>query len=76
MISLQESQVTVECIIPQKYHRTVMGAKGFKVQEITREYDVGIKFPDRPSEAERKCERLPPVLIVEVVPQAFLGDLP
>ena len=25
-----------------------------KVQEITREFDVGIKFPDRPSEAERK----------------------
>ena len=44
----------MECIIPQKYHRTVMGAKGMKVQEITREFDVGIKFPDRPSEAERK----------------------
>ena len=27
-----------------------------KVQEITREFDVGIKFPDRPSEAERKLD--------------------
>jgi hypothetical protein len=45
---LQESQVTVECVIPQKHHRTVMGAKGFKVQEITKEHEVGIKFPDRP----------------------------
>lgn len=42
-----EAQVTVECVIEQKHHRTVMGAKGSKVQEITKEYDVGIKFPDR-----------------------------
>lgn len=39
--------VTVECIIPQKHHRTVMGAKGGKVQRITSEFDVQIKFPDR-----------------------------
>lgn len=39
--------VTEECIIPQKHHRTVMGAKGRKVQMITSEYDVQIKFPDR-----------------------------
>lgn len=25
-----------------------MGAKGSKVQEITKDFDVGIKFPDRP----------------------------
>ncbi len=52
VVCFQESQITIECIIPQNYHRTVMGAKGTKVQEITREFDVGIKFPDRPSEAE------------------------
>lgn len=39
--------VTIECIIPQKHHRTVMGAKGGKVQGITSEFDVQIKFPDR-----------------------------
>jgi len=39
--------VTVECVIPQRHHRTVMGAKGRKVQNITSEYDVQIKFPDR-----------------------------
>lgn len=39
--------VTEECIILQKHHRTVMGAKGRKVQMITSEYDVQIKFPDR-----------------------------
>ena len=42
--------MTVECVIPQKYHRTVMGAKGHQVQEITREHEVNIKFPDRPTE--------------------------
>uniref|UniRef100_V5I8A8 Vigilin n=1 Tax=Anoplophora glabripennis TaxID=217634 RepID=V5I8A8_ANOGL len=42
-----ESMVTIECIIPQKYHRTVMGAKGHKVQAITSDFDVQIKFPDR-----------------------------
>lgn len=49
-----ESMVTVECIIPQKHHRTVMGAKGRKVQNITSEYDVQIKFPDRDVYEEQK----------------------
>ncbi|GAB1602236.1 vigilin-like [Argonauta hians] len=48
-----DAQVVVECVIPQKYHRTVMGSRGLKVQEITRQYDVGIKFPDRPVNGER-----------------------
>ncbi|XP_039602941.1 vigilin [Polypterus senegalus] len=42
-----DAQVTLECVIPQKYHRSVMGAKGSKVQQITRDYDVQIKFPER-----------------------------
>lgn len=42
-----EAQVTIECIIPQHMHRTVMGAKGYKVQGITSEFDVKIKFPDK-----------------------------
>lgn len=42
-----EAQVTIDCIIPQKHHRTVMGAKGSKVQAITSEHDVLIKFPDK-----------------------------
>uniref|UniRef100_S4RAX2 Vigilin n=1 Tax=Petromyzon marinus TaxID=7757 RepID=S4RAX2_PETMA len=41
-----ESQVTIECVIAQKYHRTVMGAKGSKVQQVTKDYDVQIKFKD------------------------------
>ncbi|RLU24577.1 hypothetical protein DMN91_002666 [Ooceraea biroi] len=50
-----ESMITVECIIPQKHHRTVMGAKGRKVQNITSEYDVQIKFPDRDVYDEQKA---------------------
>lgn len=39
--------MTVECVIPQQYHRTVMGNRGMNVQEITKVHEVGIKFPDR-----------------------------
>ncbi|XP_011707641.1 PREDICTED: vigilin [Wasmannia auropunctata] len=49
-----ESMVTVECIISQRHHRTVMGAKGRKVQSITSEFDVQIKFPDRDVYDEQK----------------------
>lgn len=37
----------MECIIEQKYHRNIMGAKGSNVQGITQEHNVGIKFPER-----------------------------
>jgi len=40
-------QVTIDCEIEQSYHRTVMGAKGSKVQKITQEFGVQIKFPDK-----------------------------
>ncbi|WAR14750.1 VIGLN-like protein [Mya arenaria] len=40
--------VMIECDIPQQFHRTVMGARGSNVQEITSTFDVQIKFPDRP----------------------------
>lgn len=42
-----EAQVTIECAIPQKFHRSVMGPKGSRIQQITRDYNVQIKFPDR-----------------------------
>lgn len=46
-LCLQEAQVTIECAIPQKFHRSVMGPKGSRIQQITRDYSVQIKFPDR-----------------------------
>ena len=39
--------VTTECVIPQKYHRNIMGSKGVNVQKVTAQYNVQIKFPDR-----------------------------
>lgn len=39
--------MTVECVISQRHHRTVMGARGTKVKDITAEFDVQIKFPER-----------------------------
>ncbi|OCT78799.1 vigilin [Xenopus laevis] len=42
-----EAQVTIECLIPQRFHRSIMGPKGTRVQQITREFGVQIKFPDR-----------------------------
>ncbi|XP_057712200.1 vigilin isoform X2 [Corythoichthys intestinalis] len=42
-----ESRVSVEVTIPQHYHRAVMGPKGSRIQYITREHEVLIKFPER-----------------------------
>lgn len=44
-----ESMVTIECVITQRHHRSVMGTRGVKVQAITHDFDVQIKFPDRNS---------------------------
>lgn len=43
----QDAQVTVECVIPQKFHRSIMGPKGSRIQQITRDHNVLIKFPER-----------------------------
>ncbi|KAM3931679.1 vigilin [Leptodactylus fuscus] len=42
-----EAQITIECMIPQRFHRSIMGPKGSRIQQITREHCVQIKFPDR-----------------------------
>lgn len=42
-----DSMITIDCVIPQKYHRNIMGAKGVNVQKVTSQYNVQIKFPDR-----------------------------
>ena len=43
----QESQVTIECRIEQVHHRTIMGHQGNKVQKITSQHNVQIKFPEK-----------------------------
>lgn len=47
-----DSRISIDCIIPQQHHRTVMGAKGHKVQGITADFDVQIKFPDKNNTTE------------------------
>lgn len=42
-----DAQITIEVFIPQKHHRNIMGSRGVKVQAVTSEFDVQIKFPDR-----------------------------
>uniref|UniRef100_A0A665W5P1 Vigilin n=1 Tax=Echeneis naucrates TaxID=173247 RepID=A0A665W5P1_ECHNA len=42
-----DAQVTIECVIPQKFHRSIMGPKGSRIQQITRDHNVQIKFPER-----------------------------
>lgn len=37
----------MECVIPQKFHRSIMGPKGSRIQGITRDHNVQIKFPER-----------------------------
>uniref|UniRef100_A0A8C5UTY8 Vigilin n=1 Tax=Microcebus murinus TaxID=30608 RepID=A0A8C5UTY8_MICMU len=51
-----EAQVTVECAIPQKFHRSVMGPKGSRIQQITRDFNVQIKFPDREENPAHSAE--------------------
>uniref|UniRef100_A0A671VYB7 Vigilin n=1 Tax=Sparus aurata TaxID=8175 RepID=A0A671VYB7_SPAAU len=60
-----ESQVSVEVAIPQRYHRAIMGPKGCRIQHITREHEVQIKFPERDDGAEA-----PPQENGEVSPDA------
>jgi len=58
IVSELEQMVTIECVIPQKDHRTVMGSKGCKVQSITQEFDVQVKFPDREARDENEENQL------------------
>uniref|UniRef100_A0A8C9T901 Vigilin n=1 Tax=Scleropages formosus TaxID=113540 RepID=A0A8C9T901_SCLFO len=51
-----EAQVTMECVIAQKFHRSIMGPKGLRIQQITREHNVQIKFPEREDVQERISE--------------------
>lgn len=39
--------MSVEVVIPQRHHRAIMGPKGCRIQYITREHEVQIKFPER-----------------------------
>ncbi|XP_060886574.1 high density lipoprotein binding protein a isoform X1 [Labrus mixtus] len=54
-----DAQVTIECVIAQKFHRSIMGPKGSRIQQITRDHSVQIKFPER-EDPQGKQESAPP----------------
>lgn len=58
MVSELESQVSIDVVIAQRHHRTVMGPRGSSLQEIIKQHKVEIKFPERatPEEAQRRDE--------------------
>lgn len=47
-----DAQVSIDVIIAQRHHRTVMGSRGSKIQSIKAQFDVQIKFPDRDAQDE------------------------
>ena len=49
MVEDLESQVTIECVIEQQHHRTIMGARGANIQKVCSDFNVQIKIPDRKS---------------------------
>ncbi|KAM3857680.1 LOW QUALITY PROTEIN: vigilin [Diretmus argenteus] len=63
-----ESQVSVEVAIPQRYHRAIMGPKGCRIQHITREHEVQVKFPER--DDSNTGQEAPPQENGEVSPEA------
>nr|XP_026691860.1 vigilin isoform X2 [Ciona intestinalis] len=42
-----DNQVTIECLVDEQYHRTVIGQKGRNIQGVTSQYNVQVKFPSR-----------------------------
>ncbi|XP_070687677.1 high density lipoprotein binding protein a isoform X2 [Pempheris klunzingeri] len=55
-----DAQVTIECVIPQKFHRSIMGPKGSRIQQITRDHNVQIKFPEREDPQAAAAAAAPP----------------
>jgi len=51
-----EAMTEIQCIIPQKHHRAILGNKGKNVQDLTSRLNVQIKFPER----KRTDEEAPP----------------
>lgn len=55
-----EQMTEIECIVPQKHHRSLLGNKGKYVQEISANFSVQIKFPDRRKAEEPPLDEAPP----------------
>jgi len=57
IVSELESMTEIQCIIPQKHHRAILGNKGKNVQDLTAKLNIQIKFPER----RRNDEDAPPI---------------
>ena len=51
-VLIQEAQVTIECVVPQKHHGSIMGPRGQRVQDISKSFSVSIKIPERTVDGE------------------------
>lgn len=47
MACMQESHVTLECVIPSEHHRAITGNKWANINDLSQRFSVTIKFPDR-----------------------------
>lgn len=63
-------------MIPHKYHGLVMGSKGHRVQDITQEFGVSVKFPDRNANADSKLCRIQCLIGASLSPWPFGVFLP
>jgi len=55
-----EQMTEIQCIVPQKHHRNLLGNKGKYVQDISAKFSVQIKFPDRRKADEPPLDEAPP----------------
>lgn len=44
--------MTVECVIPNKHHRVVIGTKWSNINDLSQRFNVSIKFPERSQSAQ------------------------
>uniref|UniRef100_A0A2P2HWJ6 Vigilin n=1 Tax=Hirondellea gigas TaxID=1518452 RepID=A0A2P2HWJ6_9CRUS len=58
IVSELDCQISMDVVIPQRQHRTVMGPRGSCIQNIIATHNVEIKFPERATaeEAQRRDE--------------------
>jgi hypothetical protein len=78
-----ENQVTIEVVIPQKYHVAVIGTKGGNSQEISENFNVELIFPAKAQSQQNDEGSLAPVangfesvenVVVDGIEQQQNGD--
>ena len=54
-----ENQITIEVVIPQRYHVAVIGSKGANSQEISEKYNVELIFPAKLTQNDEQHQHAP-----------------